>query len=162
MDVPAAVELQEAVTGNAHRSGLWIGPEARWPWSGVKPEDAVREVSVLVADLRGFTALAERITPSRMVAILDASWRRWSTGSWPGKAWSRTLSEPPMTLPTSRVPGYRTGGLAQGLPGERGPGNRWLGVPRFPESGVVVLHGDGSVLMIWAVWRPRVATGRPT
>jgi class 3 adenylate cyclase len=31
----------------------------------------VREVSVLAADLRGFTALAERITPSRLARILD-------------------------------------------------------------------------------------------
>jgi adenylate cyclase len=38
---------------------------------GVSPRSAAKEVTVLFADLQGFTALAERYEPDRLVAILN-------------------------------------------------------------------------------------------
>jgi class 3 adenylate cyclase len=44
---------------------------ARVALQNAKLEGEVREVSVLMADLRGFTACCERVTPRRMAAVLN-------------------------------------------------------------------------------------------
>ena len=74
MDGPPVIEIHEPVITRPDALGHSLSAPDMLeclPGEPAQPGGEVRDVSVLVADLRGFTALAERITPSRVATILD-------------------------------------------------------------------------------------------
>jgi adenylate cyclase len=73
MDGLPAIEVYAppTTTLDGLRDDLVVRKPDRSADTGARLSGEVRDVSVLVADLRGFTMLAERITPSRLAGILD-------------------------------------------------------------------------------------------
>jgi adenylate cyclase len=74
MSERAGIELLEPITGSTPSPGPSTAACQAPQYSNCeRPRSAgeIRDVSLLVADLRGFTTLAERTTPSRMAVILD-------------------------------------------------------------------------------------------
>jgi adenylate cyclase len=73
MDGPEVVEIDALVSERADdvSSCCPVVPARPTPLRRVETAGDVRDVSIVVADIREFTTLAERITPSRMATILD-------------------------------------------------------------------------------------------